>query len=198
VRPPWPILDGLVEESTARPWRANRVPNRVPNSADRPRSSRTQPPDSPRNTGIPASRRAIIIRVSGFESLLRHREVVANGLFPARAKCARSNLVPNWYRALADDEHRPGPSERSPRCPPQPPSLFPRRALKGVCRASPSTSGHVFLREGKRGSVWYAKYRLPDGRQVKKRIGPAATVSQRSAEAWLRGVLDEARRGPEL
>ena len=27
-------------------------------------------------------------------------------------------------------------------------------------------SGHVFLREGKRGGVWYARYRLPDGRQV--------------------------------
>jgi len=54
-------------------------------------------------------------------------------------------------------------------------------------------TGHVFLREGKRGGVWYAKYRLPDGRQVKKRIGPAGPVTRRSAEAWLRGVLDEAR-----
>jgi hypothetical protein len=34
-------------------------------------------------------------------------------------------------------------------------------------------SGHVFRREGARGSVWYAKYRLPDGRQVQKRIGRA-------------------------
>ncbi len=33
-------------------------------------------------------------------------------------------------------------------------------------------SGHVFKREGKRGGVWYAKYRLPDGRQVQTRIGP--------------------------
>jgi hypothetical protein len=33
-------------------------------------------------------------------------------------------------------------------------------------------SGHVFKRDGKRGAVWYAKYRLPDGRQVQARIGP--------------------------
>lgn len=34
-------------------------------------------------------------------------------------------------------------------------------------------SGHVFKRKGKRGAVWYAKYRLPDGSQQKKRLGPA-------------------------
>ena len=44
-------------------------------------------------------------------------------------------------------------------------------------------TGHVFLRQGKRGGVWYAKYRLPDGRQVKKRIGPAGPVTRRRAEA---------------
>jgi integrase len=64
--------------------------------------------------------------------------------------------------------------------------------------------GTVFRREGPRGPVWYAKYRLPDGRQVQKRIGPAWTdrgrppagyVTKRTAEAWLRDVLDEARRG---
>jgi hypothetical protein len=27
-------------------------------------------------------------------------------------------------------------------------------------------SGHVFRRQGRRGGVWYAKYRLPDGRQL--------------------------------
>ena len=42
-------------------------------------------------------------------------------------------------------------------------------------------SGHLRLREGKRGATWYAKYRgpvrLPDGRiatkQVETKIGPA-------------------------
>jgi len=29
-------------------------------------------------------------------------------------------------------------------------------------------SGHVFRADRPRGSVWYAKYRLPDGRQVQK------------------------------
>ena len=65
-------------------------------------------------------------------------------------------------------------------------------------------TGHVFRVERARGPVWYAKYRLPDGRQVQKKIGPAWTgrgrpaaghVTKRLAEDWLRGVLDEARRG---
>ncbi len=65
-------------------------------------------------------------------------------------------------------------------------------------------SGHVFRVERARGPVWYAKYRLPDGRQVQKKLGPAWTdrgrpaagyFTKRLAEDWLRGVLDEARRG---
>ena len=40
---------------------------------------------------------------------------------------------------------------------------------------SEQVSGHVFRREGARGPVWYAKYRLADGRQIQKRIGPAWT-----------------------
>ncbi len=65
-------------------------------------------------------------------------------------------------------------------------------------------SGHVFRVDRKRGPQWYAKYRLPDGRQLQRRIGPAWTergrpatgyFTKRTAEAWLREVLDEARRG---
>src|SRR5260370_33564878 len=65
-------------------------------------------------------------------------------------------------------------------------------------------SGHVFRVERKRGEVWYAKYRLPDGRQVQKRLGPAWTergrppsgfLTKRTAEAWLQDTLAEARRG---
>ncbi len=65
-------------------------------------------------------------------------------------------------------------------------------------------SGHVFRVEGKRGPVWYAKYRLPTGRQVQRRLGPAATdrgrppagyFTKRLAEDWLRHTLEEARRG---
>jgi integrase len=65
-------------------------------------------------------------------------------------------------------------------------------------------SGHVFRVERKRGPVWYAKYRLPDGRQFQRKIGPAWTergrpptgyVTRRGAEAWLRDLLDQARRG---
>lgn len=65
-------------------------------------------------------------------------------------------------------------------------------------------SGHVFRVQGKRGPRWYAKYRLPDGRQVQKALGPAWTqrgrpadgyFTKRTAEAWLRDVLDQAHRG---
>jgi integrase len=62
----------------------------------------------------------------------------------------------------------------------------------------------VFRVDRARGPVWYAKYRLPDGRQVQKKLGPAwiergrpaaGYFTKRQAEDWLRGVLDEARRG---
>ena len=65
-------------------------------------------------------------------------------------------------------------------------------------------SGHVFRVERKRGPQWFAKYRLPDGRQVQRKVGPAWTergrppagyYTKRTAEDWLRGLLDEARRG---
>ena len=65
-------------------------------------------------------------------------------------------------------------------------------------------TGHVFRVERSRGPVWYAKYRLPDGRQVQRKIGPACTergrpaagyFTKRLAEKWLRGLLDDARRG---
>ena len=65
-------------------------------------------------------------------------------------------------------------------------------------------SGHVFRVDRKRGPQWYAKYRLPDGRQVQKHIGPAWTdrgrpaagyYTKRTADAALREILDQARRG---
>ncbi len=65
-------------------------------------------------------------------------------------------------------------------------------------------SGHVLRVERKRGPAWYAKYRLPDGRQVQKRVGdvwtgrgrpPAGYFTKRQAEDWLRDTLDQARRG---
>lgn len=65
-------------------------------------------------------------------------------------------------------------------------------------------SGHVYRHEGKRGPVWRAKYRLPDGRQVHRTIGPAWTdrgrprvgyFTKRTAEAWLRDILAQATKG---
>jgi integrase len=65
-------------------------------------------------------------------------------------------------------------------------------------------SGHVFRVDRARGPVWYAKYRLPDGRQIQRKIGPAwadrgrpaaGHFTKRTAEGWLRSVMDAARRG---
>ena len=62
----------------------------------------------------------------------------------------------------------------------------------------------MFKVDRARGPVWYAKYRLPDGRQVQRKIGPAWTArgrpaagyfTKRTAEAWLRDLLDQARHG---
>ena len=74
--------------------------------------------------------------------------------------------------------------------------------MAGIASGSPS--GHVFRVERARGPVWYAKYRLPGGRQVQKKLGPAWTergrppagyFTKRLAEDWLRDVLVSARRG---
>ncbi len=65
-------------------------------------------------------------------------------------------------------------------------------------------SGHVFRVERKRGPVWYAKYRLADGRQVQRKLGQAWTgrgrpaagyLTKRLAEDWLYETLAAARRG---
>jgi hypothetical protein len=73
-----------------------------------------------------------------------------------------------------------------------------------VSGAAGIASGHVFRVERARGPVWYAKYRLPDGRQVQKKLGPAWTergrpaagyFTKRLAEDWLRETLHDARRG---
>jgi integrase len=67
-----------------------------------------------------------------------------------------------------------------------------------------SISGHVFRVDRAGGPVWYAKYRLPDGRQVQKKTAPAWTkpgrpepgyVNRRGAEAWLSDVLAQAHAG---
>lgn len=65
-------------------------------------------------------------------------------------------------------------------------------------------SGHVILRQGSRGSVYYLKYRLPDGRQIKRRLGKAWTqrgraptgyYTARTADEALQAILADARRG---
>jgi integrase len=73
-------------------------------------------------------------------------------------------------------------------------------------------SGHVRVRNGKRGATWYAKYRGPvrlhDGRiaikQTETKIGrawtgkgrpPADTYTEKTAQAWLDAKLTDLRRG---
>ncbi|MGI8780387.1 MAG: tyrosine-type recombinase/integrase, partial [Solirubrobacteraceae bacterium] len=65
-------------------------------------------------------------------------------------------------------------------------------------------SGHVYRHEGARGPVWRAKYRLGDGRQVHRRVGPAWTgrgraaagfFTRRLAEEWLDSILVQPRAG---
>jgi integrase len=62
----------------------------------------------------------------------------------------------------------------------------------------------VFRVDRKSGPVWYAKYRLVDGRQVQKKIGPAwrergapaeGFFTKRTAERWLEELLGQARAG---
>ena len=64
-------------------------------------------------------------------------------------------------------------------------------------------SGYVFRLEKTRGASWWAKYRLPDGTQVKRKIGPVWTgrgrpaeghLTKRLAEDWLHDRLEEVRR----
>jgi len=63
-------------------------------------------------------------------------------------------------------------------------------------------SGQVVRRRGARGDVWYARYRLPDGRQIKQKIGPAWTQRGRpaagchtkhTARVWLENVIAGSR-----
>jgi hypothetical protein len=65
-------------------------------------------------------------------------------------------------------------------------------------------SGHVERRRRKRGDQWYMRYRLPDRRQVQKRLGPAWSgngrppqgyFTKRTAEATLREILADVQRG---
>jgi integrase len=65
-------------------------------------------------------------------------------------------------------------------------------------------TGHVKLVKRKRGNQFYLKYRLPDGRQVQKRLGPAwqkrgrpleGYYTRATAEAELASILAAADRG---
>jgi integrase len=65
-------------------------------------------------------------------------------------------------------------------------------------------TGHTYLVKRKRGDQWYVKYRLPNGRQVQKRLGPAHVgrgrppegyFTKRTAQETLEAILTDARRG---
>jgi integrase len=65
-------------------------------------------------------------------------------------------------------------------------------------------TGHTKLVQRQRGSHWYVKYRLPNGSQVQKKLGPAWTersrppagyFTKRLADEALQEILSDARRG---
>jgi integrase len=67
-----------------------------------------------------------------------------------------------------------------------------------------SASGNVYLLKGKRRDNWYMRYRLPDGTESRRRIGPAhkgggrppeGYFTKRTAHAALDAFLTDARRG---
>ena len=59
--------------------------------------------------------------------------------------------------------------------------MYDRHMETGAVRPP---SGHVFRVDRARGPVWYAKYRLPDGRQMQRKIGPAWTERGRPAAGY--------------
>jgi hypothetical protein len=74
------------------------------------------------------------------------------------------------------------------------------RRIATTSVVSKPPSGQVFRVDRARGPVWYAKYRLPDGRQVQKKLGAAWTGRGRPANGHFtkrlaQDVLHEARRG---
>jgi integrase len=78
------------------------------------------------------------------------------------------------------------------------------RAMSRRCGRPANISGHVELIQRKRGAQFYVKYRLADGRQVMKRLGPAwsgpgrppeGQFTQATAEHALQAILTDARRG---
>ena len=80
--------------------------------------------------------------------------------------------------------------------------ICPQKSLEWFDDAS-SPTGRVFKIERKQGPIWYAKYRLPSGRQVQKKLGPARSgrgrppagyFTKRLAQVWLDDVLASARR----
>jgi integrase len=65
-------------------------------------------------------------------------------------------------------------------------------------------TGHVKLRRGKNGAVWYLRYRLPDGQQRQRRLGdlcegpgrpPDGHYTRRTAKEALEETLVKARKG---
>jgi hypothetical protein len=64
-------------------------------------------------------------------------------------------------------------------------------ASVSMSRESKPPSGHVFRVERARGPVWYMKYRLPDGRRVQKKLGPAWMDRGRPAAGYFTKRLGE-------
>jgi integrase len=68
-------------------------------------------------------------------------------------------------------------------------------AVEAIIGSTRRATGHLSLRKRKGGEVWYVKFRLPDGRQVQRKLGPAWLTSGRPPVGWLtrREALGELR-----
>lgn len=80
--------------------------------------------------------------------------------------------------------------------------ICPQKSLEWFDDAS-SPHGPRLQDRAQQGPIWYAKYRLPSGRQVQKKLGPAWSgrgrppagyFTKRLAQVWLDDVLASARR----
>ena len=79
----------------------------------------------------------------------------------------------------------------------------PRPTASAYPPAAPAASeqpptGHVFRVDRKRGPVWYAKYRLPNGRQVQRKIGPAWSERGRPPAGYFTKRLAAEHNAPSL
>ena len=198
------------EERTVRQTTAHAVVRRsAPTRTGRVRSYRTRPPRPPkghsRAPGVVVNdepRSHNVNPLSRLTTTLADEECPHHQQSDEVRSRVRIFVTPHpGLRGLARDEEQSARNTTASRCAGSEVYATTSTKRSSANRSGGWNSSHVFRRDGKRRSTWYAKYRLPDGRQVQRRIRPAWTergrpparhYTKRTAEAELRAVL---RRG---